>query len=379
MDDSSENTINQTDNNGGKTLDTMANLEHVTENLHKRVVVILGDPNKPDFIKPDSAFDEDDIDTINKLKEALKEIKGYDFTYLNNHDTLVQDLMELGGKVDFVLNLCDEGYYNDPRKESHIPDFLEKLQIPYTGAGPQCLTDCYDKSLVKSRAKKMEIPVPETTLIEPDDVTFNLPFIFPVLVKPNFADASFGITQKSVANNSEELTRAISEIRKGYDKLIIAEEFLSGKDISVGIIGNPPDSYIVLPITEEDYSTLPQNLPKICGYEAKWDPSSPYWDIKSIQAKLSEDTEGVIINYCLKLFERLECRDYARFDWRFDSRGNPKLLEVNPNPGWCWDGHLAKMSKISDISYTEMLGSILQAARQRLKINDKEEIIIDFP
>jgi D-alanine-D-alanine ligase len=47
----------------------------------------------------------------------------------------------------------------------------------------------------------------------------------------------------------------------------------------------------------------------------------------------------------LKLFERLGCRDYCRFDCGLDKDGNPRLLEVNPNPSWCWDGHLAKMAK----------------------------------
>jgi len=70
----------------------------------------------------------------------------------------------------------------------------------------------------------------------------------------------------------------------------------------------------------------------------------------------------------LKLFERLECRDYSRFDWRLDSEGNPTLLEVNPNPGWCWDGHLAKMARIAGMSYTEMIEEILKSAEQRLGI-----------
>jgi len=136
----------------------------------------------------------------------------------------------------------------------------------------------------------------------------------------------------------------------------------------VGIIGNPPESYVVLPIIEEDYSALPPELPRICGYEAKWLPDSPYWNIKSVPAQLPEETEKFIIECCLKLFERLECRDYCRFDWRLDAEGNPKLLEVNPNPGWCWDGHLAKMAKIAGMSYAEMLEAILKAAEERLNI-----------
>jgi len=107
-------------------------------------------------------------------------------------------------------------------------------------------------------------------------------------------------------------------------------------------------------------------LPQICGYESKWLPNSPYWNIKSIHATLPKETEKSIVACCLKLFERLECRDYTRFDWRLDQRGNPKLLEVNPNPGWCWDGHLAKMAKLAGMSYSKMLKAILHAAEQRL-------------
>ncbi len=346
----------------------------------REVVVLLGDPNKPDPLKPYGVFDDDDFYTIDQLKEALRDIekKGhYKFTYLTNHDTLVQDILKLKekGKIDFIFNLCDEGYLNNPRKELHIPALLGILRIPYTGAKPQCLAYCYDKSLVRGIAKEMGIPVPEAFFIKPGDTAFELPFDFPVIVKPNFGDSSFGITQRSVAKNPEELVNAISEIRErfGYDKPILVEEFLPGKDLSVGIIGNPPDAYTVLPIIEEDYSALPPELPKICGYEAKWLPDSPYAKVQSIPAKLPENIEKSIIEWCLKLFERLECRDYARFDWRLDSKGEPRLLEVNPNPGWCWDGHLAKMAKIGGISYSRMLEMILEAAEQRIHLS-KDEI-----
>ena len=335
---------------------------------YKNVTVLFGDPRKPDPLKPLRIFDDDDFYTIDQLKDALRELDGYRYTYLNNHDTLFNDLVKLGMKTDFVMNLCDEGYSNDPRKELHVPAMLETLNIPYTGGGPQCLAFCYDKSLVRGIAKEMDIPVSEAFFIKPEDSTFELPFAFPVIVKPNFGDSSFGITQRSVAYSVEQLVNAIVEIREkfGYEKPVLVEEFLTGTDFTVGIIGNPPESYTVLPIIQEDYSVLPPELPRICGYEAKWMPDSPYWQIKSIPANLPDDVEKVVIECCLKLFERLECRDYSRFDWRIDSQGNPKILEVNPNPGWCWDGHLAKMSKIAGLSYSQMLGEILRAAEERL-------------
>ena len=350
--------------------------------LTNNIVVILGDPGKPDLLKPLCVFDDDDFYTIDQMKNALRDLNKYNITYLTNHDSLYKDLVELKPKADFVLNLCDEGFGNDPTKELHVTALLEMLGLLYTGSGPQCLAFCYDKSLIRGIAKETLVPVPEGIFIQPEDDIYGLSFGLPVLVKPNFGDSSFGITQRSVAYSMEELVNAVSEIREkfGYEKPILVEEFLTGKDITIGIIGNLPEPYMVLPIIEEDYSALPPELPRVCGYEAKWLPDSPYWNIKSVPANLSEATEKYVIECCLKLFERLECRDYCRFDWRLDAKGNPKLLEVNPNPGWCWDGHLAKMSKLAGISYSEMLGAIIRAAETRLGIqptgsqkNDKEQ------
>lgn len=334
------------------------------------VAVLLGDPSKRDPVKPGGIFDEDDIHTMSELRKALSSLKDYEFIYLFNHDTLFQDLIKLKAKIDFVFNLCDEGFENDPKKELHMPALLDMLKIPYTGAGPECLAKCYDKSLVRGVAREMGVPVPKASFIKPEDTIFNLTFDFPVIVKPNFGDSSFGITQKSVIYNEEQLINAIAELREkfGYEKPILVEEFLTGKDLTVGIIGNPPDDYIVLPITEEDYSVLPEGLPPICGYEAKWLPDSPYWNIRSIPADLPSDVKEFIIEKSIQLFIRFECRDYARFDWRLDSEGEPKLLEVNPNPGWCWDGHLAKMAKYAGMSYADTLYAILRAAEKRLGI-----------
>jgi len=307
----------------------------------KNVVVLFGDPRKNDPVKPLGVFSEDDFYTIDQLKGALKEIEkehNYRFSYLDNHDTFIPDLQKLKqrNEVDYVFNLCDEGFYNDARKELHVPALLDIIGIPYTGSGPQCLAFCYDKSLVRGVASEMRVASPDAFFIKPDNTTFEIPFKFPVLVKPNFGDSSFGITQKSVANDIEEVVDVISDIREkfGYDKPILVEEFLTGKDLSVGIIGNPPEDYTVLPIIEEDYSSLPNGLPKICGYEAKWLPESPYWKLRSIPANLGDYLEKSIVEGCLELYERFECRDYCRFDLRLDSEGTPKLLEINPNPGW---------------------------------------------
>jgi len=112
-------------------------------------------------------------------------------------------------------------------------------------------------------------------------------------------------------------------------------------------------------------------LPKISGYEAKWIQGSPYWPVNPIQANISDDAKNFIIEKSIKLFERLECRDYCKLDWRLDAEGNPKLLEVNPNPGWGFNDHLQRMAKILNYSYSQMLGMILQTAENRLFLKSK--------
>ncbi|MBT8508925.1 D-alanine--D-alanine ligase [Methanomicrobiaceae archaeon CYW5] len=335
----------------------------------RSVTVVMGDPRLKDRVRPSCVFDEDDFYTIEQLKSALSKCDGYSFTYVDNHATLIKTLQQKGKKADFIFNLCDEGYFNDPLRELHIPAVLEMLDIPYTGGNPQCLAYCYDKSLVRGVAHELDIPVPKAFMITPGDSSFiEQPLRFPVIVKPNLGDSSVGITRKSVCGDIEELQEAIEDVRTrcGQETSILVEEFLSGSDISVGIIGNLPDMYEVLPIIEEDYSALPSSYPRICGYEAKWDPSSPYWNLRSVRAHLSEDVQRFLVASCLKLFGRLKCRDYARFDWRLDHNGTPRLLEVNPNPGWCWDGHLAKMAALAGVSYPEMLEKILKSAEHRI-------------
>ena len=234
------------------------------------VVVVLGDPKKKDQVKPACVFDEDDFETVNRMKKALAEIPYMKFTFLDRHESLFEDLRKKAGKTDLVLNFCDEGFYNDPAKELHVPAMLEQLNIPYTGAGPQCLACCYDKSLVRGVAREMGIPVAKGIFVSDDFDISKLTLSFPLIVKPNTGDSSFGITQKSMIHSREELLDIIKETREkiGPNKPFLLEEFLPSKDISVGIIGNPP-TCTVLPITEEDYSAVPEELPRICEYEAK--------------------------------------------------------------------------------------------------------------
>ena len=148
---------------------------------------------------------------------------------------------------------------------------------------------------------------------------------------------------------------------------ILIQEFLTGAEYSVGIVGNPGLAMRALPVLEVDYSGLDRDLPRLLSYESKWVPESPYWDqIRYREAPLDEDTRRKLVDHSTILFERLGCRDYARFDFRADAEGEIKLLEVNPNPGWSWDAKLNMMATAAGLRYSELLRLILEAAQERV-------------
>ena len=267
----------------------------------------------------------------------------------------------------FVLNLCDEGYRNDAFKELHVPAVFEMLGIPYTGAGPQCLGLCYNKAFVRAIAESMDVPVPLETFHDPDDQAANLPSNFPVLLKPNVGDSSIGITKDSVVYNQTQFMNYWEYLRSLHPtRPILVQEYLSGTEYTVGVIGNPGMQMTVLPILEFDFSGLGDGLPPILGYESKWEPDSPYWSsIKYKESELPEAKRRALMDRSQLLFERLGCRDYARFDFRADANGEIKLLEANPNPGWCWDGKMNIMAGMGGMTYADMLRLILEAAQAR--------------
>lgn len=332
------------------------------------VTVLLGDPRLPDQVKRGGEFQDEDMETVRRLKDALAELTTYKFRYLDNHATLDRDLADL--RTDLVFNLCDEGFNNDPFKELHVPAMLDALGLPYTGGAPAALAACYDKGLVRAVAMTLDVPVPLETYVRPGDQGATLPSVFPALLKPNTGDSSQGITMDAVVSNEKALLDYLERLRAEFPKRsVLVQEFLTGPEYSVSLIGNPDQGLRALPILEVDYSKLDPNLPKILGYESKWEPESPYWtQIRYQEASLSELAQQQLVEHSTRLFERLGCRDYARFDFRADSKGEIKLLEVNPNPGWCWDGKLNIMAGFQGMRYPELLAQILQAAVERLNI-----------
>ena len=336
-------------------------------NSPAEITVLLGDPRLPDSVKLEGVFNQDDLATVDRLKAALAEIPGITTSYLDNHASLMADLKSQ--RPAFVLNLCDEGLNNDALMELHVPAVLEMFGIPYSGAGPTALGLCYNKALVRAIAADADIPVPLETYFAADDQAATIPSIFPALIKPCLGDSSIGITREAVVHDPVQAIAYLDELRALLPgRPVLVQEFISGAEYSVALIGNPGLGLTALPILEVDYSGLDEGLPKILGYESKWDPASPYWkEIQYKEASLAGTEQRNLVAWSSLLFERLGCRDYARFDFRSDAQGRIKLLEVNPNPGWSWDGKVNLMASMAGHRYADLLLMIIEAAWRRIQ------------
>lgn len=333
------------------------------------VTVVLGDPRLGDKAKIGSRYSAEDLEAVERLKRALAGLDEYEFTYLDDHAALIDELRARPPAL--TLNFCDTGFRNNAFHELHVPAYLEMLGLPYSGSSPNCLGLCYDKAFVRAVAKAHGIPVPQETYVDVSEGSTALPAVFPQLIKPSTGDGSVGITEDAVVGNAEEQSTYLARLRRELpERDVLVQEFLSGTEYGVSLVGNSGIGLRALPPMEVDYSELGEGLPQILSYASKTDPSSPYWSrIRYREARLGEGRRQRLIDYSMKLFSRLGCRDYARFDYRADRNGRIKLLEVNPNPAWCWDGKLAFMAGFAGHDYPALLRMILKAAEARTGVS----------
>jgi len=333
-----------------------------------RVCVLTGDPRLPDPTKRDQRYNEEDFVTQRAMQDALRPFEEFAFEFLDDHSRLLERFAD--DPPDLVLNFCDTGYRNLATQELHIPALLEMLGVPCSGASPACMVLCYDKQVVRLLAEAQGVPVPREHYLAPEAPPDDLPELWPALIKPNQADGSVGIRQDAVVRSRAEAAAYVTWARSELPgRALLVQEYLPGPEYGIGLIGNPAQGLTALPALEVDFSRLPPGLAPILSFESKALPDSPYWtEIKFRRAQAEPTLLLALEDHAKRLFARLGCRDYARFDFRCAADGTPRLMEVNPNPAWANDGKLAFMAGFAGIAYPDLLRMILNAALARLEI-----------
>ncbi len=330
----------------------------------RRVLVLTGDHALPDPTKWEGKYDDEDLAFHARMREALRSLPGYEVDFLTEHARLVERITS--DPPEFVLNLCDTGFNNVATQELHVPALLELHGIPYSGAPPAAMAICYDKAIVRLVAEAHGIPTPHEAYVRPDASLDDVDFDYPALIKPNQGDGSVGITRDALVRTPAEARRYLEWLRRELPGVAaLVQEYLPGPEYGLALIGNPGTGFTALPPLVVDFSALPGDVAPILSFESKTAPDSPYSKVEIKRAELAEAELGTMRRSAELMFERLQCRDYARFDFRAGADGVLKLMEVNPNPAWSSAAKLALMASFAGISYPELLGLILEAAQAR--------------
>ncbi|HEX7323904.1 MAG TPA: hypothetical protein VF292_00940 [Rhodanobacteraceae bacterium] len=328
------------------------------------LLIVTGDHAAFDATKPDGRYNAEDLKAHRIMVDAFATLAEFTTAVCADHAWLLDGLRKQ--PPDLVVNFCDTGYRNVATLEHVLPAYLEMLGIPYTGAPPAAMAICYDKQIVRLVADAIGIATPREVFVPGADGA-QLPGFYPALIKPNHADGSVGITRDAVVHDDAEARAYVAWLREalpGRDALY--QEYLPGPEYGVGLIGNPGHELRALPILEVDFSRLPKGLNPILSYESKAVPESPYWsDIRFPRARLDAAREAALVDASRRLFQRLGLRDYGRFDFRCGADGTPRLMEVNPNPAWGYDGKLALMADAAGIAYPDLLRMLVNAALAR--------------
>ncbi len=322
-----------------------------------------GDDPPPDFL---AECDSDE--TITAIGEALGE--KYDVFPIEADEEAYLRLKKL--KPDLVFNMA-EGLIG-PNRESHIPSICEMLGIPYTGSDPLTLGICLDKSRAKEILAYHKVPTPSFWVVE-NGLGISLRVKLPAIVKPLHEGSSKGIKDNAVVRNRRDLKARVREIQALYREPVIVEQFLTGREFTVGVLGNPPNVEI-LPIVEIDLSQLPPGANPVYSYEAKWvwdQPDKPL-EIFRCPAELDIDLKNRIEDTVKKTISVLRIRDWCRIDLRLDERGEPNILEINPLPGVLPNPEenscLPKAARTAGYSYTALIHRVVDEAVARYGIKD---------
>ena len=274
-------------------------------------------------------------------------------------------------KLDMVFNLC-ESVNENPCLVGHPAAILELLQIPFTGSPALALMLSTDKLLSKQLFMANNIPTPKFATYDDGSMVRPVGLRFPVILKPRFQDASIGIDQDSICRNAKELNEKAKTFHARYGSLLV-EEYVDGREFNVSLLGSPdPD---ILPIGEIDFSEFPADLFPIVGYRAKWDSSAFefHHTPRLFSKKLPLETFRAMRRAARECFRAFMLMDYGRVDIRVDHRQRVYVLEVNANPCLSPDAGFAAAAAQGNMSYPELIDTIIQNVLQRFEKNDSHQ------
>lgn len=342
-----------------------------------KVAVIFNEPNPELYRKPSKKrrktqnfipyFEVDQttpMEDYEHIREKIAE-EGYEVYTLNLLDDiniLINDIKK--NKPDVIFNFV-EVYKDDAKLEMNVVGLFELMGVPYTGSPPFALANCQNKVMAKKLLNINGIKTPPYFLAAelPERIKHELKY--PLIVKPAFEDASVGIENESIVFNKAELLDRMEHVFDKFTQPVLIEEFIEGRELNIAIFQDRGTR--ALPISEIDFTEMPDHLHNIVSYQAKWDPQheSYHKTIPICPAKLPAKIEKKAKDVAINAFQIMECRDYARVDVRLSPDEEIFVLEVNPNPDLTEGAGFMRSAEADGLSYSEVLTRLINMAYAR--------------
>ena len=303
----------------------------------------------------DAEAEFDDMETIEAIKSVL-EAEGFVVELYEAAEELPIRL--LNRRPDIVFNIA-EGSRGRGR-EAQVPAILNYLGIPFTGSDETTMCIAMDKALTKRLISSHGVRTPEYRLVKKCAPPPEMDLPFPVIVKPNTEGSSKGISEFSIVHDEAALRRLLEEKINAYKQDMLIEEYISGREFTVGILGNPGRLRVFPPmeIIFDDraggiYSyEVKRNFRQYVRYECP-----PAMDARLLN-EIGSTAEIV--------FRSLSCRDLARIDFRLSEEGRLYFIEINPLPGLA-SGYsdFPMLAEYSGMDHETLIRSIMGSALSR--------------
>lgn len=308
---------------------------------------------------PDANVEFDSEETIQSITESLIHL-GYKVFPIGNINKLLSQINLIKENVDLIFNFAENLVGRN--RESQIPILLEALHIPYVGSDGLTMAIALDKLVTKKLLVYEHIPTPnfiEARTVE--DIKEFSTLRYPLMVKPRWEGSSKGISKESRVQNRDSLIKRVKFIVDTYKQPALVEEFISGSEYTVPIIGNT--TIEILPPMQIQIKGK-NNLGKLF-YIGEYVNRE---GVNYIPLNKNLPLRKTLESLALKTYKAVECRDLGRVDFRVDQNGNPFVLEINPLPALIDTDAFAIAAAHIGISYKDMIEKILTAARNRYNI-----------
>ena len=273
----------------------------------------------------------------------------------------MSELKRLRPRVVFNLTEWVDG---DRKLDHAIAGLLEMMKFRYTGTGQIGMQLCRDKALSKQIVAAAGVDVPCCFTLSRRDRIENPGLPFPLIVKPQFGDGSDGISKASLVRTPLDLRRQVRALRSRFAGPVVCEEYIPGRDIYVGIVGNEPR---VLAPTEMVVESKKASAPAFATYRLKNHGAyRTKWRVRYRLAMLPPRVARKLKDFSTRAFHALRLRDYARLDFRLTDDGRLVFIEANPNPDLT-PHTLGQNLCFVGIEYHRLIPSIVETARRRYR------------